>query len=177
VILARNCMCSVMMISDMLSKHVGAVKSVLKNWFKINDIQLVHLLVVWYLVKLNYSLKVCRTANVECVPNRKRSRHLIYPPKLIYMWTSFCFKRLSYFTQCAFTVQTEALFHENFAMRLIVTRCSNFFWFPLPSFTTGTTYLVLANNQLDALPLMYLFILPLYMFRTAQCSSSGDRLC
>ena len=40
------------MISDMLSKHVGAVKSVLKKWFKINDIQLVHLLVVWYLVNL-----------------------------------------------------------------------------------------------------------------------------
>ena len=39
-----------MMISDMLSKHVGAVESVLKKWFKINDIQLVHLLVVWYLV-------------------------------------------------------------------------------------------------------------------------------
>ena len=43
-------MCSLMMISDLLSKHVGAVKSVLKKWFKINDIQLVHLLVVWYLV-------------------------------------------------------------------------------------------------------------------------------
>jgi len=27
-----------MMISDMLSKYVGAVKSVLKKWFKINDI-------------------------------------------------------------------------------------------------------------------------------------------
>ena len=39
-------MCSLMMISDMLSKHVGAVKSVLKTRFKINDIQLVHLLVV-----------------------------------------------------------------------------------------------------------------------------------
>ena len=47
VILARKYMCSVMMISDMLSKHVGAVKSVLKKWFKINYIQLVHLLVVW----------------------------------------------------------------------------------------------------------------------------------
>jgi len=35
---------------------------------------------------------------------------------------------------------------------------------------------ILANNQLDALPLMFLFISPLYMFRTAQCSSSGDRL-
>ena len=35
-------MFSLMMISDMLSKHVGAVKSVLKKWFKINDIQLVH---------------------------------------------------------------------------------------------------------------------------------------
>ena len=46
-------MCSLMMISDMLSKHVGAVKSVLKKWFKINDIPLVHLLVVWYLVNLN----------------------------------------------------------------------------------------------------------------------------
>ena len=45
-------MCSLTMISDMLSKHVGAVKSVLKKWFKINDIQLVHLLVVWYLVNL-----------------------------------------------------------------------------------------------------------------------------
>ena len=45
-------MCSLMMISDMLSKHVGAVKSVLKKWFQINDIQLVHLLVVWYLVNL-----------------------------------------------------------------------------------------------------------------------------
>jgi hypothetical protein len=32
------------------------------------------------------------------------------------------------------------------------------------------------NNQLDALPLMYLFILSLYMFRKAQCSSSGDQL-
>ena len=30
----------------MLLKHVGAVKSVLKRDFKINDIQLVHLLVV-----------------------------------------------------------------------------------------------------------------------------------
>ena len=50
--LVRNCMCSLMMISDMLLKHVGAVKSVLKKWFKINDIQLVHLLVVWYLVNL-----------------------------------------------------------------------------------------------------------------------------
>ena len=39
-------MCSLMMIGDMLSKHVVAVKSVLKKWFKINDIQLVHLLVV-----------------------------------------------------------------------------------------------------------------------------------
>ena len=45
-------MCSLMMISDILSKHVAAVKSVLKKWFKINDIQLVHLLVVWYLVNL-----------------------------------------------------------------------------------------------------------------------------
>ena len=35
---------------------------------------------------------------------------------------------------------------------------------------------ILANNQLDALSLMYLFILPLYMFRTARCSSSGDQL-
>ena len=43
-------MCSLMMMmSDMLSKHVGAVKSVLKKWFKISGIQLVHLLVVWYL--------------------------------------------------------------------------------------------------------------------------------
>jgi hypothetical protein len=32
------------------------------------------------------------------------------------------------------------------------------------------------NNQLDTLSLMYLFISPLYMFRTVQCSSSGDRL-
>ena len=39
-------MCSLMMINDMLSKHVEAVKSVLKSGFKINDIQLVHLLVV-----------------------------------------------------------------------------------------------------------------------------------
>ena len=43
------------MISDMLSKYVGAVKSVLKKLFKINDIQLVHLLVVWYLVNLQDS--------------------------------------------------------------------------------------------------------------------------
>ena len=45
MILARNYMCS-LMIRDMLSKHVGAVKSVLKKLFKINDIQLAHLLVV-----------------------------------------------------------------------------------------------------------------------------------
>jgi len=31
VILARNYMCSLMMISDMLSKHVGAVKVFLKK--------------------------------------------------------------------------------------------------------------------------------------------------
>jgi len=35
---------------------------------------------------------------------------------------------------------------------------------------------ILVNNQIDALSLMYLSILPLYMFRTAQCSSSGDQL-
>ena len=35
---------------------------------------------------------------------------------------------------------------------------------------------LLANNQLDALFLMYLFISPLYKFRAAQCSSSGQRL-
>ena len=34
VILARNYMCSLMMISSMLSKHVGAVKVFLKKWFK-----------------------------------------------------------------------------------------------------------------------------------------------
>jgi len=39
-------MCSLMTISDMLSKHVETVKSVLKSDFKINDIQLVHLLEV-----------------------------------------------------------------------------------------------------------------------------------
>jgi len=43
--------------------------------------------------------------------------------------------------------------------------------------TTATKYFVLVNNQLDALSLMYLFILPPYIFRTAQCSSSGDQLC
>ena len=37
-------MCSLMMISDMLSKHVGAVKVFYKS--DLNDIQLVHLLVV-----------------------------------------------------------------------------------------------------------------------------------
>ena len=39
-------MCSLMMISDMLSKHVGAVKVFQKSDLKINYIQLVHLLVV-----------------------------------------------------------------------------------------------------------------------------------
>ena len=39
-------MCSLIMISDMLSKHVGAVKVFLKSDLKVNDIQLVHLLVV-----------------------------------------------------------------------------------------------------------------------------------
>jgi len=33
---------------------------------------------------------------------------------------------------------------------------------------------ILVNNQLDALSLMHLFISSLYIFRTAQCSSSGD---
>jgi cytochrome b561 len=36
--------------------------------------------------------------------------------------------------------------------------------------------MILVNNQLDALSLMYLFISPLYMFRKTQCSSSGDQL-
>lgn len=57
---------------------------------------------------------------------------------MIYLWTYFCFMRLSYFTQRAFKVQTTSLFHENVAMRLIVTRRSNFFWFPLPSLITST---------------------------------------
>ena len=35
---------------------------------------------------------------------------------------------------------------------------------------------ILFNSQLDALLSKFLFISPLYMFRTAQCSSSGDRL-
>ena len=37
-------------------------------------------------------------------------------------------------------------------------------------------FLILANNQLDALFLMYLFISSLYMLRASQCSSSGDRI-
>ena len=41
-------MCSLMMISDMLSKHVGAVKVFSKSDLKINDIQLVHLLVTCF---------------------------------------------------------------------------------------------------------------------------------
>ena len=39
-------MCSLMMISSMLSKHVGAVKVFLKSDLKINYLQLVHLLVL-----------------------------------------------------------------------------------------------------------------------------------
>jgi len=54
-------MCSLMMISDMLSQQVGVVKSVLKKWFKINDIQLVHLLVLWYLV--NHGLCFAKGTN------------------------------------------------------------------------------------------------------------------
>ena len=37
-------------------------ESVLKKWFKINDIQLVHLLVVWWLVK---SLGLCNMMSVN----------------------------------------------------------------------------------------------------------------
>ena len=63
----------------MLSKHVGAVKSVLKKRFKINDIQLVHLLVVRYLVNLQdarcnnkaycpyVSRNICCSPNCVCV--------------------------------------------------------------------------------------------------------------
>ena len=83
MILARKYMCSLMMISDMLSKHVGAVKSVLKKWFKINDIQLVYLLVMWYLVNLqdarcnnkdNYVLQISqqrRVSVLESVESKK----------------------------------------------------------------------------------------------------------
>jgi hypothetical protein len=39
------------------------------------------------------------------------------------------------------------------------------------------TSLTLANNQLDALFSMYLFISLLYMFRATQCSSSGELNC
>jgi len=35
---------------------------------------------------------------------------------------------------------------------------------------------ILVNNQLDALSVLYLFISPVYMFRTPQFSSSGDQL-
>ena len=48
------------MISDMLSKHVGAMKSVLKKLFKINGIQLVYLLVVWYLVYHLHVYEYCK---------------------------------------------------------------------------------------------------------------------
>jgi len=33
---------------------------------------------------------------------------------------------------------------------------------------------ILANNQLDALFFIYLFISSLYMFQASQCSTSGD---
>ena len=60
------------MISDMLSKHVGSVKSVLKKWFKINDIQLVQLLVLWYLVCFFYCSpehRCCQAALDGCKPS------------------------------------------------------------------------------------------------------------
>ena len=60
-------MCSLMMISDMLSKHVGAVKNVLKKLFKINDIQLVHLLVMCYLVNQEHSLWHTVQLSVACL--------------------------------------------------------------------------------------------------------------
>ena len=77
-------MCSLMMISDMLSKHVAAVKSVLKKWFKINDIQLVHLLVVWYLVKLqdarcnNKDISVCFLPDISSNHHVKNSQQFIF---------------------------------------------------------------------------------------------------
>ena len=46
----------------MLSKHVGGVKSVFKKWFKINDTQLVHLLVVWWLL-INYMFEKWMSVN------------------------------------------------------------------------------------------------------------------
>ena len=78
MILARNYMCSLMMISDMLSKHVGAVKSVLKKWFKINDIQLMHLLVVWYLVNLQ---------DARC--NNKDKQYMCYNSLRLSQWWLF----------------------------------------------------------------------------------------
>ena len=80
-------MCSLMMISGMLSKHVGAVKSVLKKWFKINDIQLVHLLVVWYLVNLqdarcnnkdNWGFYVYFTAHCDVIMQHKPAKCILF---------------------------------------------------------------------------------------------------
>ena len=95
MILARNYMCSLMMISDMLSKHVRAVKSGLKKWFKINDIQLVHLLVVWYLVNptIQISWEV-RQVEVELSCTRRRTDGRFDMMKLIIAFRD-CFEKPS----------------------------------------------------------------------------------
>ena len=46
----------------------------------------------------------------------------------------------------------------------------------LPTCCSQSFKAFLANYQLDTLSLMYIFILPLYTFQTAQCSLSGDQL-
>ena len=88
-------MCSLMMISDMLSKHVGAVKSVLKKWFKINDIQLVRLLVVWWLVNLqdarcNNKDNKTRVSKCKPRPTADCIVHFCITNKYIYTSRMFC---------------------------------------------------------------------------------------
>jgi len=56
--------------------------------------------------------------------------------------------------------------------------CSVFYLGGLYLFFHGvdTVVQILANNQLDTLFFMYLFISSLYMFRASQRSSSGDQI-
>jgi hypothetical protein len=95
-----------------------------------------------------------------------------------YCWLVFYLRCMSVLCQRHHTLynslHTEAIIYKpslNAEDYILSTEYSIFCW-------TCISLRILANNQLDALfcVFIYLFISSLYIFRASQCSSSGDRI-
>ena len=147
-------MCSLMMISDMLSKHVGAVKSVLKKWFKINDIQLVHLLVVWYLVNCRVYKITLQCPNLTHLGiNEFNSRFIKYISARNTQAKNWRKNSDTFFSRFLFRTDssiTHPLIHEYEALpkntRRCLTQATNT-PFPVPSKSILTSFDTISSNM------------------------------